>query len=42
MKYGPDEISSEIAEIFNEISEIGQYPSEIKDGRLIANNSKAR
>ena len=35
LKYGPDAISSEIAEIFNEISESGQYPSEIKEGILI-------
>ena len=35
LKHGPDAISSEIAEIFNEISESGQYPSEIKEGILI-------
>ena len=32
MKYGPDIVSSEIAEIFNEILESGKFPKEIKVG----------
>ena len=35
LKYGPDTISNEIAKIFNEISESGQYPNEIKGGILV-------
>ncbi len=35
MKYGPDTISSEIAKIFNEMSESGQYPNEVGDATLV-------
>ena len=35
LKYGPEIIFVEIAEIFNLISESGVYPTEIKEGILI-------
>ena len=35
IKYGPDIICEQIAEIFNETAETGEYPSEIKEGILI-------
>ena len=35
LKYGPEIIFTEIAEIFNLISETGIYPTEIKEGILI-------
>ena len=35
LKYGPEEINQEIADILNKMASTGQFPTEIKDGILI-------
>ena len=42
LKYGPKEISKEIADIYNEIAETGEFQEEIKKGMNLSSCSKTR